>query len=218
MSFTVADVITDARYLLLDEGTTGSVRNSDTKLIRVVNQVLRRMIVLRPDLFAYSTDITCVAGARQSIPADGMRIIDVLGDTATGAQAKEINQDMLDVMHPNWTTDPAGVIQNWIRIARAPTQFYVYPPQTNGTQIQIMYARVPTALTATTNVVPVQDAYQAAVVDGVVWLVESVDSESVESGRAKMFMDSFMAGTTGTLPARTLTDTPTAGQNPQQVL
>jgi hypothetical protein len=55
-------------------------------------------------------------------------------------------------------------------------------------------------------------------VDGVVFLAESIDNEHVNSGRAKLFQDSFVQGLGVSLQSRTITDTETGGQDPRQVI
>ena len=51
-----------------------------------------------------------------------------------------------------------------------------------------------------------------------VWLVESIDSESVASGRAKTFKDSFVEMVSGSLQSRTLTDVDSAGMDKKEVM
>jgi hypothetical protein len=43
------------------------------------------------------------------------------------------------------------------------------------------------------NITVLSDAFFGTIVDGVVYLVESMDDEHVQSGRAKLFLDSFVA-------------------------
>ena len=66
------DVVTEARRLLQD--ISAPPRYSDAVLLGFANQTLKRMSVLRPDLFAYIGDITCTAGTViQSPPIDSVR-------------------------------------------------------------------------------------------------------------------------------------------------
>lgn len=74
---TPQDVINDVRDQVQDTSTT-SPRYSDTHLLRLVNQVVKRVAILRPDLFSEIDTITCVAGALQTAPADSIRLIEVL--------------------------------------------------------------------------------------------------------------------------------------------
>ena len=70
------DVITDVRRIIQD--TTTTYRYSDTVLLAFANQALKRIAVLRPDLFANVSTITCTQNAViQSAPADSIRIMEV---------------------------------------------------------------------------------------------------------------------------------------------
>jgi hypothetical protein len=185
-------------------------------IVRKTNQALKRLAIVRPDLFATYTNITLVAGTVQSCPTDSMRLIDVTG-ASNGFQVKEINQDALDAMYPPWTTVTPAIPTNWMRYVRDPNRFQVYPPSIPGDILQILYAKTPQNYILGDTVV-LGDAYEPLVIDCVIWLLESVDAEHVESGRAKMFLDSFTTGYTSGLQARKITDTSAAGEDPKDVL
>jgi hypothetical protein len=210
MSFTVAEVLQDARELVQD--TSPPYRYDDAFMVRKFNQVIRKAVVLRPDLFTQITTIACTAGAMQSCPADSVRIMDVL-TSSTGEAVKEVNQDVLDMMAPGWELTGQGPTKNWMRYPRDPNRFYVYPAATAAVALEILYSKCPAMLT-TTDIVPIQDAYYPFMVDGLCAILESIDAEHVESGRSKMFQDSFMSGLTGGLQARRIADTDTAAGPP----
>ena len=213
MSFTVADIVTEARDLLLD--TLAPFRYSDAFIVRKVNQAVRRMCILRPDLFVVHTNITCVAGTLQSAPSDSVRLIDVVSNN-DGSAVKEISQDTLDLMIPTWSAGAPSVALNWIRYPRDPNRFYVYPPAAGTETLGLVYARSPATLTIA-SVVPLPDAYEPSVIDGTCWLMEAIDAEHVESGRAKMFKDAFEGALTAGLTARQLTDADAAGVQREEV-
>lgn len=207
MSFTVADIITEVREQVLD--TLAPVRYSDDLLVRKVNQVLRRVSILRPDLFATHAAVTCVAGVLQSCPADSIRLMDVVSNEE-GRSPKEISQDTLDLMFPSWGVGAAGLTENWMRYQRDPNRFYVYPPAVAGDTLNVVYARSPSTLTKP-DTVPLTDAYMPCMIDGTCWLVESMDAEYAESGRARLFEKAFTDALTAGLTVRQLTDTDAAG-------
>ena len=70
------DVITDVRRIVQD--TTATFRYSDDVLLAFANQALKRISILRPDLFAKVSTVTCTQGAvLQSAPADSIRVMEV---------------------------------------------------------------------------------------------------------------------------------------------
>jgi hypothetical protein len=214
MSFTVAEVLQDARELVQD--TSSPYRYDDAFMARKFNQVIRKAVVIRPDLFTEIVSIACNAGAMQTCPADSVRIMDVL-TSSIGEAVKEVNQEVLDMMAPGWELTSPGPAKNWMRYPRDPNRFYVYPAATAALALEILYSKCPAMLT-TTDIVPIQDAYYPFMVDGLCAIIESIDAEHVESGRAKMFQDSFMSGLTGGLQARRIADTDTAAGPPGEAV
>jgi len=92
------DVITEVRRILQD--TNSPQRYSDTVLLGFANQALKRIAVLRPDLFAYIGDITCTAGSVvQSMPSDSIRLIEIYS-VKNGNGVIETNREALDQAYP----------------------------------------------------------------------------------------------------------------------
>lgn len=216
MSFTVDDVITDVRELIQDTSGTVTTRYSDAFIARKVNQVVRRSVLMRPDLFTQRTTLILASGSLQSAPSDSVRVLDVMSNSA-GDAVKEVSQDVLDMMVPTWNSLTAAPPLNWMRFPRDPNRFYVYPKATGGDTIDFMYVKCPAMLSGS-DTIPLQDAYYPAIVDGTVWLMESVDAEHVESGRAKMFQESFKEQLTAGLAARRLTDDAGAALPKEEVI
>lgn len=213
MSFTVGDVLLEVREQMLDAKLP--YRYTDEFIVRKINQTLRRAAIKRPDLFVKFAPLACAAGILQSCPTDSIRLMDVVNDAA-GNALKEINQDTLDLTASAWGTSAEAVPINWMRFARDPNRFYVYPPALASTVLNIVYAASPAKLVSS-DAVPLPDAYEPAIIDGTMWLAESQDAEHVESGRAKQFMDSFNEQLSAGLMARALTDADGAGQPEKKV-
>lgn len=209
MSFTVDDVLVEVRELVLDTQDL-PYRYSVEFIVRKINQTLRRMVILRPDLFTEVSVLTCVAGTLQRAPTDSVRIMDVLSNTS-GDEVQEVNQDTLSMLQPAWAALPAGPAVNWMRYSRDPNRFYVYPAARATTDtLEIIYAKCPPTYALGQTIV-LQDVYMPAVIDGTCWLMEAIDAEHVESGRATMFKDSFEAMLGAGLASRAITDTDSAG-------
>ena len=204
MSFTPQDVITEARRAISDV-RAAAYRYSDLQLLGLVNQTLQRIALLRPDLVSVVDDMTCVVGAIQTAPAASMRVMDVLlsGD---GHSVNEVNRETMDLAVSTWQIGTAGQARDWMRHVRAPNRFFVFPPSPAGQTLTIEYAESPTPLGLSDVVPHLPDAYFPCVLDGVVWLAESIDNEHVNSGRAKMFQDTFYQGLGVTSKNKDVTD------------
>ena len=211
-----SDIITEARALVQDSRTP--YRYSDTLMLGWVNQTLKRMVMLRPDLFSLIGDIPTTADTvLQSCPADSMRLVEVF-QVKNGNAITETNRESLDRIHPSWAGDASGNPVNFMRHVRNPNRFFVYPRPAAGVVLVAEYVQTPAAYTINQTINMLSDAYLPAVVDGVVFLAESVDDENVNSGRAKMFQDSFNQVLAAGLQVRTITDTEAGGLDPKQVI
>lgn len=206
---TPQDVITEVRQLIQDEDAP--YRYTDAFLLGKVNQALKRIAVLRPDLFAYVGTMTCTADAViQSAPSDSIRVIEVYSIVG-GNALTETNREVLDQNAPGWPNVAAAAAQNWMRNVRNPNKFYIYPKAPAAQDLNIEYAQTPTDYALTDTILLIPDGYFPVVVDASVFLVESVDNENVTSGRAQLFHDSFMRMLGLTTQAREITDSETSG-------
>jgi hypothetical protein len=209
-------VLTEVRRILQDNAAP--YRYSDTVLLGFANQALKRMAVLRPDLFAYIGTVTCTANAViQSAPADSIRIMEVF-QVQGGNGVTEVNRDSLDETYPGWMNDAAGACVNWMRHVRNPNRFFIYPKAPAGQVLVTEYSQVPPDYAADADVALLSDAYFPVVVDGTIFLAESVDNEHVNSNRAQLFQQTFTQALGVNAQSRTLTDTEEAGLDPKQVI
>lgn len=212
----LGDVLTEVRRMVQDVRTPQ--RYTDDELLGYANQTLKTMALLRPDLFATIADIPCVDGDwRQELPADGIRVIEIY-QIKDGSGVTEVNRETLDQTYPQWRSDTPAPTINWMRNVRNPRGFFIYPPAP-GSQILVgEYAQTPISYDQTTPVDHLPDAYFPTVVHGTVYLVESVDNEHVDNGRAALFQKSFTDMLLGTTSNRPLTDTEDAGMEDEQVI
>lgn len=210
------DVVTEARRLLQD--ISAPQRYSDAVLLGFANQTLKRMSVLRPDLFAYIGEIACTAGAViQSPPTDSVRVIEIF-QVKDGSGVTEVDRNSLNETYPGWMNDTAGPAVNWMRHVRNPNKFFIYPKAPVGQVLIGEYAQTPPNYTGSETVALLPDAFFPVVVDGTVFLAESVDNEHVNSNRAQLFQQSFTQALGVSAQARTLTDTEEAGLPKEQVV
>ena len=105
----------------------------------------------------------------------------------------ESNRETMDQNAPTWTTDTPGVAITWMRHPRSPNQFFIYPQAPGAQSLTIEYAQFPPIYTAGQTVL-LSDAYKTTIVDCTVFLTQSIDDEHINSGRAKLFYDSFTQG------------------------
>lgn len=181
---TPQSVITEVRNSIKDADAT-AYRNSDANLLLMVNRALRRIALIRPDLFTTIGTIGMVAGVLQTVPNLG-RIVEVYGMVG-GSAIVEGNRQTLDELSPTWRAVTATPVQtNWMRHTRNPSKFFVSPPSDGSGVVDAEYTAPPTTY-ALGDTIALSDTYQPAVVDMTVAEVEWADDENVLNQRAEAF-------------------------------
>ena len=213
---TPADVITEVRRLVQDQ--LPPLRYSDAVLLGYVNQTLKRMAVIRPDLFSDIVDIPTVAGsAVQTLPADAIRLLDIF-QVKDGPAINEVDRETMNRNYPGWMTEEPGVPINFMRHVKNPDRFFLYPRPKAGVVLVGEYAASPPNYALSDAISMISDTYFPVVVDGAVFLAESIDDEHVQSGRAKLFYDSFVQQLGTSLQSRKVTDAKSAGMDRGEVI
>lgn len=208
----LSDVLIEARKLLQDTSTEATLRRyTDEVLLGFANQTLKRIALIRPDLFSYVGEITCTeAEVLQSAPTDSIRLMEVFR-VKGGSAVRETNRKTIDQTFPGWVDSAAGPAVNWMRHARNPNKFFIYPKAPAGQILIGEYSKAPPEYDGSTPIELLQDAYFTTVVDGTVFLAESIDNEHVTNGRAKMFFDSFTGSLDTNYKTRLFTDLDSGG-------
>lgn len=212
---TPSDIIAETRRVIND--SRAPQRFTDSELLGFVNQTLKRMAMYRPDLFLQIGDVSTTANTTvQTMPADSIRLVEIFG-IKDGDTITEVDRDTFDQTYPGWRSEAAGTPVNFMRHVRNPNVYFLYPRPTSGIILLAEYAKVPSDYTAGETITAPIDAYLPVLVDGTVFLAESVDDEHVNSGRAKLFLDSFTQALGVSLQSRELTDSDDAGLDPRRV-
>ncbi len=210
------DVITEVRRILQD--INSPQRYSNAVLLGFANQALKRIAVLRPDLFAYIGDIPTTAGqVLQSAPSDSIRIMEIF-QVKNGSGVTETNREALDQTYPTWMNDAAAPTVNWMRHTRNANRFFIYPKAPAAQILVGEYAQTPKVYTGSETVELLSDAYFPVVIDATVFIAESVDNEHVNSNRAQLFQQSFTQALGVSAQGRVITDTEEAGLTDDQVI
>lgn len=144
------DIVDDVSRHLLDLGTTR--RWSKEELLDYLNQGQRFVVTLRPDLTASNESVQLVAGTKQTLPAGGLRWLDMKRNMGTdgatpGRAIRYIEREELDQINPDWHTATANaVVRHWLFDERDPQTAYVYPPQpaVSPGQVEAVFTKAPT--------------------------------------------------------------------------
>ena len=218
MALTAQSIIRRAVDTLQD---TTSVRWPVPELVRYLNDGQREVVLYRPDASVTNTTVTCVAGSKQSLPADGAKLIEVIRNAAAESDKKAVrmvNREILDAQLPGWHSVTGSInILHFMYDPRDPRVFYVYPPALNTAQLDLVYSSYPADVTEpadgstyadVTGNVDLPDIYGNVLLDYVLYRSYSKDSEYAGNAqRAAAHYGAFanalgieIKGTTGVMP------------------
>ena len=136
----VVDVLDQAAYMLTDES---AVRWPKPTLLKWFNEAQRAVVLRRPDSLAVNEPFVCAAGARQVLPAAGIRLIDIVR-VIGGSGVTKVDKSQLDAHVRDWYTHTeTAAIEHFVYDERDPKNFYLYPPALAATSIEIIYSKSP---------------------------------------------------------------------------
>jgi hypothetical protein len=213
------DIIVDVRRIAQDNGL---LRTSDTysaaALLAFTNQILRQTAILRPDLFTLMTDISTTPNVvEQSMPSDSIRLVNIFA-VKNGNAVLEVSREAMDQSTPSWRTEAAGSPVNYMRHIRNPNRYFLYPKPTSGVVLTGEYAQSPPTYTLSQTIALLPDAFQPAMVAGVLMLVSGIENPTTDSARFKQFQEVYSQTLGVNLQSRTVTDTKASGLDPKQVI
>lgn len=124
-----------------------SVRWPIDELVRYLNDGQREVALYRPDALVTNSTITLVQGTKQSLPADGSKLIEIVRNNTLNTQrsVRLVNREVMDAQTPLWhEVTPQEEVRHYMYDVRDPLVFYVYPPATISAQLDIVYSVYPT--------------------------------------------------------------------------
>lgn len=207
-TYKVREVIGRVEDVLQDS----NVRWPRLELQEWLNEAYRQITLHRPDANSAAGTFTCAAGSRQVLTtgfSDATRLLDVIRNMAAGSNKKVIRQvdrAILDDQRPGWHNEAQTInIEHYTFDPRQPKEFFVYPPALGTAEIEVLYSSVPSphALSesnldpdgADTTVINVDDIYQSALVDWMLYRAYSKDAEyGANEARAMASYQAFMQG------------------------
>lgn len=194
----VVDVLDRASIILQDSST--NVRYPKAELLKFFNNAQKEVVLHRPDANMVNEDFDCVVGSKQSLPAAGLRLVDVVRNK-DGRAITQIDRRVLDQTLPDWHEVVAGTnkIEHFIYDSSDPKNFYVYPKATADFDLEIVYSAAPADIAISeedfgtdTTVISVDDVYANAILDYVLYRSYQKDSEYAgNSQRALMHYQGF---------------------------
>lgn len=226
MAITAQSIIRRAVETLQDNT---SVRWPVPELVRYLNDGQREVVLYRPDAMVTSTTHTLTVGTKQTLPANGSKLIDVRRNAAASSAKKavrQVNREILDAQLPGWhALTPSVDILHFTYDPRDPKVFFVYPPATSTAQLEIVYSAYPTDVSepadgslynSVVGDISLPDIYGNVLQDYVLYRAYSKDSEYAgNAARAQAYYAAF-ANALGIEIKATVAVSPNTAGNPNK--
>ena len=192
-----SEIIKNVNYALND---VNNVKLSLQQKLDALNEALQALVSYRPDAASYTAMMLLVAGTRQTLPSDGVRLLKAIrnrGVSGLSDAGKVIRKaDMLvqDAIDPDWhTTTGQTTIDEYYYDSITPKEFYVYPPVAVSPTIgiDISYVRVLPTITAGSDTFPVDDYFAPAVQEWMLYSLWCGDDQNPNYADARSHLSTF---------------------------
>ncbi|MCB0627958.1 MAG: hypothetical protein KDC43_29535 [Saprospiraceae bacterium] len=189
-----ASIVTDAAAEILQD--TAGVAWSPAQLVAWLNEAQRAVAVLRPDASSVTGNVDLTAGTKQSLPAGGIRLLAVIRNTGAdgstiGGAIRLVERASLDDYTPDWHSADPGVAVEYIYDEKFPTVFWVNPPSAGGVKVEASYAVTPADCADVNAAIALDDIYQPALLEWVLYRSYARFSDERSVGRASTHRSTF---------------------------
>ena len=191
-----SDVMAAIRRTLNDED---KVTFPDSVVLAALNEALSALVLYRADASATTSVVQLAPGTRQSIPADGIRLIRLIRNRGSdgvqvGRSIRLVDTDVMDAIAPGWHQLSGNYVAEYTYDPHTPKEFYVYPAVPSGTvYVELSYSRnIPEA--AANDTLPVDAIYSQALKEWALYVLWGGDTDSSPNysqaiGRKQTFFD-----------------------------
>ena len=200
MSITVNSIVSQAAGILHD---TGSVRYTTADLIAYINDAQRRICMTKPEAYAFTSTSFVVAGAKQTLPTGGLRLLDVYRNITSGGvigrSIRAIERAVLDQEDPDWQRRTGSYVEHYCyEPENDPKIFWIFPAisanRVSSSLLELSIAADPPEVAA--GQTPVVDpTFHEAIIHYVVSMAISRDAEFGDQlNRAQFHAQAFSTG------------------------
>lgn len=197
----LCSVILDALRTAIND--PNDVVFSTAQKIAAINEGIRATALYRADSTAYTANVTLVAGAKQSLPSDCMRLLRLTrnmtgsGATTIGKAIRLMNIDRLTDSNQDWQTSSGSEVLEYGYDAFNPRAFWVFPgvpANPINRYVEAVYQRSVPEVAASGDTFPLDDSYSVSVKEWalyVLWGSDGDDSPNYNKAmqRQKSFFD-----------------------------
>lgn len=186
--------INEVRLILLDQGVVAYTQDD---LVGFLNEALRATANVKKDFYVVHGELPLVAGVVQTIPADGVLLIDITHNSHSGKDCSQVDLDLLKESNRFW---PAGTaeedVENWAFNPKTPKRYYVTPPSPGGSGIGLIgvYGAVPPEVLDPADTITVGDENQHLLVNFMLGRAYAISSKRYDPTKEAYYMNEWKQG------------------------
>lgn len=177
---TAQTIINRAATVLED---TSNVTWTRAELLGWLNEAQSQVVAFKPSANTVRQNLSLAAGTLQSLPASATVLMDIPRNVG-GPAVRPVSRELLDAGPYDWhTAKAAAVVKNYVYNDDEGSVFYVFPPNTGSGNVVVVFAAVPSQITSEAQAIEIEDGYQAALLNYVLYRAYSKDTDYVETAQ-----------------------------------
>lgn len=188
MTISAATILDSVSVTLLD--TAQRTWRADEKL-GYLNEALRATAFAKPDFYVVQFEFTPAAGEQQSLPADGVAVIDVPRNTG-GRVVTQVDKGLLDESNRFWpAATQQAVVEHFTLDPRNPRRFVLFPPNDGTGLLDLIYGAVPPQVMYPEEEIDVAASYETPLIQFVLSKCWAKNSKRGDLSKATACMQSW---------------------------
>lgn len=173
------------------------VRWTPAARLRWLNEGQLAIVSVRPDAKAKTSAITLVAGDMQVLPAEGIRLLDIIRNV-NGRGVTLISREIMNDLNSAWYgASGKSVIKHYAFDPRAPREFQVVPPSVAGVALLARYSVVPVDCSTADADIDLDATFAPALVNWICYRAYLRDAEAASQEAAATYLNAFTLLLTG---------------------
>ena len=206
-----SDILTPARGTLLD---ASAVAWSDAELLGYLNEGIRETVLVKPDVYPVRGALALAAGIVQVLPADGVVLIDITHNVASGRVVTVTDLALLQEANRFYpAATQQAEVENFATDPRDPRRYIVFPPNNAAGSVYAVYGGTPAGLATTGDTFPLTDVYQPPLISYVLSRAYAKNSKRQDLTKAAAYRQQWAQGL-GMKSAATVAAVPHVSQSP----
>lgn len=189
MAVSVGDLLDSVSTTLLD---TARRTWTHDDLVLYLREAVAATANIKPDLYPRQEYVPLVAGITQTLPDDGIALLEVQLNEVSGRVVRQVDRDLLDEANRSW---PAATretdVYEYAADARDPRRFAVTPPNDGAGSVQVLYGAMPTVTGSSGEELPIAASYLAPLTMYVLGKCYQQNTKRYDPAKAQAYLNQW---------------------------